>query len=83
MIAHGVGLCDEYPHCGYVEDNDRGGGYDGVFSPGMTICIESYIGEEGGAEGVKLEEQLLITESGIERLSRFPYEETLMPSRWL
>lgn len=83
VIAHGVGLCDEYPHCGYVEDNDRGGGYDGVFSPGMTICIESYIGEEGGAEGVKLEEQLLITESGIERLSRFPYEETLMPSRWL
>ncbi|WP_208539336.1 M24 family metallopeptidase [Algihabitans albus] len=83
VIAHGVGLCDEYPHCGYVEDNDRGGGYDGVFSAGMTICMESYIGEEGGDEGVKLEEQLLITETGVERLSRFPYEEVLMPSRWL
>ncbi len=83
VVAHGVGLCDEYPHCGYLEDNDHSGGYDGVFEPGMTICMESYIGEVGGAEGVKLEEQLLITETGIERLSAFPYEEALLPSRWV
>ena len=33
-------------------------GYDGVIEPGMTLCVESYIGEEGGDEGVKLEQQL-------------------------
>ena len=26
------------------------GGYDGVLEPGMTVCVESYIGEKGGIE---------------------------------
>jgi hypothetical protein len=30
----------------------------------MAICVESYIGAEGGAEGVKLEEQVLVTGTG-------------------
>ena len=30
----------------------------------MTVCVESYIGAEDGLEGVKLEEQVLITEEG-------------------
>jgi Xaa-Pro aminopeptidase len=83
VVAHGVGLCDEYPHCGYVEDDELAGGYDGTFEPGMAVCIESYIGELGGDEGVKLEEQVLITDTGIERLSSFPYEDDLLPSRWV
>ena len=41
----------------------------------MTICLESYIGEAGGAEGVKLEEQVLVTETGCEALSRYPFED--------
>ena len=48
------------------------------FEPGMTICVESYIGEEGGGEGVKLEQQLLVTETGTELLSTFPFEDGLM-----
>ena len=82
VIAHGVGLADEYPHCPYPEDF-AGGGYDGEFEPGMTVCVESYIGEVGGAEGVKLEQQVLITETGAEPLSTFPYEDELLPSRWV
>ena len=42
----------------------------------MTICLESYIGEAGGAEGVKLEEQVRVTETGCEVLSRYPFEDT-------
>jgi Xaa-Pro aminopeptidase len=76
VVAHGVGLRDEYPSCLYPEDF-AAAGYDGVIEAGMTLCVESYIGEEGGAEGVKLEEQVLVTESGIERLSSFPFEEAL------
>lgn len=53
-------------------------GYGGVIEPGMTLCVESYIGEEGGADGVKLEQQALVTETGIELLSRFPFEESLL-----
>jgi hypothetical protein len=41
----------------------------------MAICIESYVGEAGGPEGVKLEQQLLITATGAELLSRYPFED--------
>lgn len=44
----------------------------------MVICVESYTGERGGVEGVKLEQQVLITETGTELLSRFPFEEALL-----
>ena len=40
----------------------------------MTLCVESFIGEEGGREGVKLEEQVIITEHGVELLSSYPFE---------
>ncbi len=83
VVVHGVGLCDEYPGVVFEEEYRRGFGYDGVFQPGMTLCVESYMGEVGGNEGVKLEQQVLLTETGLELLSTFPFEEQLLPSRWL
>jgi Xaa-Pro dipeptidase len=83
VIFHGVGLCDEYPASLYPEEYAAGAGYDGILEPGMTICVESYIGEVGGDEGVKLEQQILITDNGYEQLSTFPFEPELLPSRWL
>ena len=56
-----------------IDGND-----DGVFEPGMTICVEVYCGEKGGREGVKLEDQVLITETGYENLTRYPFEEKLL-----
>ncbi|MCR9218726.1 MAG: Xaa-Pro peptidase family protein [Alphaproteobacteria bacterium] len=70
-LIHGVGLADEWPSIKHAQDFDAKG-YDGVLVPGMTLCVESYIGREGGKEGVKLEEQVLITEDGVETLSRYP-----------
>ena len=77
LSAHGVGMTGEYPYL-YHRADFPDAGYDGVIEPGMTLCVESYIGEAGGAEGVKLEEQILVTEQGVELLSRFPFEEALM-----
>ena len=77
VVVHGVGLCDEYPAVVYLQDYDAAG-YDGVFEAGMAVCVESYIGEQGGGEGIKLEQQVLITESGVRALSTFPFEETLL-----
>jgi Xaa-Pro dipeptidase len=71
-IAHGVGLCDEYPAIYYPEDVESTG-YEGVLEAGMTICVESYIGEAGGPDGVKLEEQILVTATGAEVL----FEDTV------
>ncbi len=77
LSAHGVGMTGEYPYL-YHHGDFPDAGYDGVIEPAMTICVESYIGAESGSEGVKLEEQVLITESGIEELSQFPFEEGLL-----
>jgi Xaa-Pro aminopeptidase len=75
-VAHGVGLCDEWPKIAHRQDRD-GSAYDGELQPGMTMCVESYIGEEGGREGVKLEQQVLITDRGYKLLSTFPFEDQL------
>lgn len=77
LSAHGVGMTGEYPYL-YHRADFPDAGYDGVIEPGMTLCVESFIGEESGGEGVKLEQQILVTESGIELLSHFPFEEALL-----
>ena len=77
VIMHGVGLCDEYPSIRYREDYDSYG-YDGVIEPGMVLCVEVYAGRKGGHEGVKLEDQVLITEDGVENMTRYPFEERLL-----
>lgn len=79
VSAHGCGMTGEYPYLYHSLDYDESG-YDGVIEPGMTICVESYIGEEGGAEGVKLEQQVLITDRGNELISTFPFEARLLNS---
>ncbi|MCE3552741.1 Xaa-Pro peptidase family protein [Pseudonocardia sp. RS11V-5] len=71
FIAHGSGLSDEYPilafqdhHAGEIED-------------GMVFGVEAYLGVEGEDEGLKLEEQVLVTSEGVEVLSRAPHDERL------
>jgi Xaa-Pro aminopeptidase len=78
LLAHGVGMTGEYPYLLHGMDF-ADGGYDGIIEPGMTICVESYIGDAAGGEGVKLEEQVLVTPGGTEVLTRFPFEERLLP----
>jgi len=77
LSAHGCGMTGEYPYL-YHRGDFPDAGYDGVIEPGMTLCVESFIGEETGKEGVKLEQQVLITDRGIEILSQFPFEASLL-----
>jgi Xaa-Pro aminopeptidase len=79
LSAHGTGMTGEYPYL-YHRADFPDAGYDGVIEPGMTLCVESFIGEENRGEGVKLEQQVLITETGTELLSRFPFEDDLLRS---
>ncbi len=76
-VAHGAGMCNEYPNIVYPEDFETGG-YDGVIEENMVLCIESYLGAEDGREGVKLEEQVLVTATGVESLSTAPFDERLL-----
>ena len=67
---HGVGMCDEWPFIAFPNSDYSNGDFSGIFEENMTICIESYIGEVGGNEGVKLEDQYLITKSGLKLLTK-------------
>lgn len=75
VALHGVGLCDEYPSVPTHVDMDRGKGYDGVFEPGMCVCVESCTGSPRSGETVKLEIQLVVTDTGTKRLDSFPFED--------
>ncbi len=77
LSAHGVGMTGEYPYLYHRRDYPDAG-YDGLFEPNMTICVESFIGGQAGGEGVKLEQHCLVTDSGLEVLSQFPFEESLL-----
>jgi Xaa-Pro aminopeptidase len=77
VLYHGVGLVDEYPTLPHAADWTEDTP-DGVIQSGMVLCVESYIGRQGGREGVKLEEQVLITETGSEKLSNYGLDERLM-----
>lgn len=75
-VGHGLGMSGEFPN---IPHKRSGQAYPlpGALEPGMVICIESYIGSAEAGQGVKLEEQLLVTESGCERLSTMPFDERL------
>jgi Xaa-Pro aminopeptidase len=76
MMIHGAGMADEFPTVAYAADYDDWG-YDGVFMEDMVVCIESYIGKVGGSEGVKLEQQVLITPTGAVPMSNDPMVDAL------
>ncbi len=77
LSAHGVGMTGEYPYLYHAQDFGSFG-YDGVIEPGMTLCVESFIGGPDTREGVKLEQQLLVTETGTELLSHYPFDDRLL-----
>jgi Xaa-Pro aminopeptidase len=72
FIAHGTGLSDEYPVIRY----DRH--HPGELEENMVLSVEVYVGEVGGREGVKLEEEVLVTETGVELISDAPHDERLL-----
>jgi len=77
-VGHGLGMSGEFPNIPHIQP-DKPYPIEGEIEPGMVICIESYIGSEAAAQGVKLEDQLLVTDNGVERMSAVvPFDERLM-----
>jgi Xaa-Pro aminopeptidase len=60
-----------YPD-GYTE-----GAFDAVLEPGNVICVEALVSPEGGDFSIKLEDQVLITETGFENLTTYPFDVRL------
>jgi Xaa-Pro aminopeptidase len=76
-VMHGVGMHGETPFIAHAVDFATYG-REGALQPGMVVSVESYIGEKNGREGVKLEEEVLVTEHGSELISHFPFEDDLL-----
>ena len=76
-LMHGVGLCDEWPLVAYP-DQAVPGSYDYPLEPGMVLCVEAAVGAVGGNFTIKLEDQVLITETGYENLTSYPFDPALM-----
>lgn len=70
-LFHGVGQCDEVPDI-YFPQFWESSGYDGVLEAGMVMTVEAFVGARSGGEGVKLENQVLITDDGPELMTHFP-----------
>ncbi len=75
QLAHGLGLLGGAPNVPRAGD----GPYPlpGEFEPGMVVCVESYVGDPATRQGVKLEDQFHITESGVETMSTHPFDPRL------
>ncbi len=73
---HGVGLCDEWPFINYP-DEYAPKSFDYALQAGMMLCVEALISRDGGDFSIKLEDQVLITETGFENLSRYPFDARL------
>jgi Xaa-Pro aminopeptidase len=73
---HGVGLCDEWPFVPYP-DGWVDGAFDVALEPGMVLCIEALVSPECGDFSIKIEDQVLITETGAENLTRYPFDRAL------
>jgi Xaa-Pro dipeptidase len=76
-VLHGLGLSGEHPYVPLAVA-DQPYNFPGELEPGMVVCCESYIGDEQSGQGVKLEDQFLITEYGVERLTNYPFDNRLL-----
>ncbi len=72
-VGHGIGMTYEEPVISRLWSFD----HPQVFEPGMVVAVECREGERGYG-GVRLEEMVLITETGHRVLSNWPADE-IMP----
>jgi Xaa-Pro aminopeptidase len=75
-IGHGLGLTlHDRPF--FNRMNQVAGVPEQTFKEGMVLAIETYAGRKGGKFGVRLEENVLVTKDGYERLSLWPIDELM------
>ena len=76
ILGHGLGLASAEPPYivpEYMVPRDKA--Y--VLEPGMVFSIEPYVGEPG-IGGIRLEDNVVVTDNGMDVISRFPYDNSLL-----
>lgn len=70
-LMHSCGLEDEGPSVSYPDVGQPNP--DRSIEPGMVVVAEAYFGEVGAPFGIKLGDELLITDDGAELLAPYPF----------
>ena len=75
-IGHGIGLTlHDRPVISMLK---KVAGYPPTpLKSGMALALETYAGHKGGKDGVRLEENILVTDEGCEVLTRWPIDELM------
>lgn len=75
-IGHGLGLTlHDRPFFNQMQK--LAGVPEQTFKEGMVLAVETYAGHKGEPFGVRLEENILVTKDGYERLSLWPIDELM------
>jgi Xaa-Pro aminopeptidase len=75
-VGHGLGLTLHDPPV--ISMMKKIAGYPpSPLRAGMVLALETYAGHKGGSDGVRLEENVLVTKDGYEMLTRWPVEELM------
>lgn len=73
-IGHGLGLSlHEPPYIRPALSRER----PVKLKEGMVFALETWTGKKGGRDGVRLEEDILVTKDGYEVITRFPIDELM------
>jgi len=75
-MVHGIGLEEENPSVCHPQDAQSNA--DTPIEPGTALVVECYFGEVGTDHGVKLGDELVVTEDGCRTLVPYPWSETLL-----
>ncbi|MFA6009982.1 MAG: Xaa-Pro peptidase family protein [Desulfobacteraceae bacterium] len=76
VLGHGLGL--SLHDAPFISPIRKAYGLPPVpLKEGMVIALETYAGHKGGKDGVRLEENILVTKDGYEVLTRWPVHELM------
>lgn len=81
LLGHGLGVAGvEGPFIGTPTPAAKAAAQP--FQPGMVFSVEPYYGEVG-VGGIRLEDVMVVTDTGLEIISKFPFDERLIDEKKL
>jgi len=71
-VGHGIGLGHwEPPFMGRPDSID----HPFPIKEGMVFALETYAGKAGGSQGIRIEDEIVVTSNGYEVITKYPAEE--------